>query len=111
VEITNRPTTVSGSARNAKGERADDYAVIVFSRERDHWDGDSRHFATLRADPQGRFEMSALAAGDYYAVALDYLDPADAQDPALLERLVRDATAFSLQDHETKAVELRVVQQ
>ena len=110
VEITNRLTLVSGSARNQKGEPAEDYAVIVFSRERQQWDGDSRHFASLRADQQARFEISGLAPGDYYAVALDYLDPADAQDPALLERLSRGALSFSLQDRESKTLDLRLVQ-
>jgi len=110
VEITNRLTQLSGSARNPKGERAEDYSVIVFSRDRSRWDGDSRHFATLRPDQQGQFEISGLAPGDYYAVALDYLDPADAQDPALLERLVRSAAAFSLQDRESRTLDLQLVQ-
>lgn len=88
----------------------DDYTVLVFSREPARWNGDSRHFATTRPDQTGRFTVSGLAAGDYYAAALDYLDPSDAQDPELLERLRRDATMFSLGEGQSLSLELKVIQ-
>jgi hypothetical protein len=108
VEITNRLTEVTGSARNPRGDPVDDYTVLLFARERERWNGEPRNFALVRPDQQGTFSAKGLAPGDYYAAAVDYLDPADAQDPDLLERLQRTATSFSLIEGESKSLELRV---
>jgi hypothetical protein len=109
VELTNRLTTASGTARDDKGELAADYAVILFSQDRQRWTGDSRYFATARPDQRGMFTISVLASGDYFVAALDYLDPAEAQNPALLDRLQRDAARLVLRDAEARQLDLKVV--
>ena len=111
IELTNHPTEISGSVRGARNERVDDYTVLVFPHDREHSTGDSRHFATARPDEEGSFAVSALAPGDYYVAALDYLDPGEAQDPELLDRLQRDALPLTIHDGERKVLELKLVVQ
>jgi hypothetical protein len=41
-------------------------------------------------------------------VALDYVEPGDEQDPALLERLRDGATAVTLKDGEKKTLTLKL---
>jgi hypothetical protein len=111
IELTNHPTEIAGTVRGAKNERVDDYTVVVFPRDREHSTGDFRHFATARPDQDGSFAVGALAPGDYYAVALDYVDPGQAQDPELLDRLQRDALPLTIRDGERKVLELKLVTQ
>jgi hypothetical protein len=108
VEITDRITDITGTARNAKGDLLNDYSIIVFPHEPAHY-GDSRYFATARPDQNGRFSVSGLAPGDYHVIAFDYLDPGTAQDPSLLDHLRSDATSISLREGESKSVGVKVV--
>ena len=108
IEVTNQITEVSGLVSNARGEAVKDYSVVVFSQDRDHWMAASRYVRTGRPDQDGRFKVSALPAGSYYAVAMDYLDAGDSSDPAVLERLRDKAATFSLNDGEKKTLDLKL---
>ena len=59
-------------------------------------------------DQDGRFKIRALPPGRYYAIALDYVDPNDSGDPEFLDRIRTKATMFSLNDGETKALDLKL---
>jgi hypothetical protein len=108
VELTHRLTQVSGMVRNAKKEIADDCTVLLFARDRDRRRGTSRDFAMARPDQTGKFTASGLAAGDYYAIALEYVDVNEAQNPDLLEGLVKDAVPFTLLEAEAKVLDLQL---
>ncbi|HEV3058811.1 MAG TPA: carboxypeptidase-like regulatory domain-containing protein [Vicinamibacterales bacterium] len=108
VELTNHPSDLSGLVTNSRGELARDYTVMVFSQDRDQWSGNSRYRGGGRPDQDGRFEIRALPAGKYYAIALDYVDSGEAGDPELLERIHTKATAFSINDGETKTLDLKL---
>ena len=45
VELTNHPAEVSGVVTNARGEPVKDYSVIVFSQDREKWQGTSRYLS------------------------------------------------------------------
>jgi len=110
IELTNRPTAVSGVVTNARNEVVKDYSLIVFSSDRDHWGPGSRFVRTGRPDQDGRFKITGLPVGSYYAVAVDYIDPADdATDPEMLERLRGKAVEFSLNEDETRTQDLKLV--
>ena len=49
-----------------------------------------------------------LPPGDYYAIALDRVDPAQSQDPEFLEGLSRQASSFSLSPGDTRTLDLRL---
>jgi hypothetical protein len=84
-----------------------DCSLIVFAQDRVRWTGGSRDIRTGRPDQDGRFKVG-LPAGKYYAIAVDYVEPGDATDPELLDRVRSKATAFSLGDGETKTVDLKL---
>jgi len=108
VALTNRVSDLSGLVTNTRGEIVKDYTVMVFAQDRERWSTNTRYRGGGRPDQDGRYKVRALPAGDYYAIALDYLDPAEAGDPELLERLMMKSTPFTLGDGETKSLDLKV---
>jgi hypothetical protein len=108
VEFTNHVSEVSGVVANQRGEVAKDYTVIVFSQDREQWTGNTRYRSQGRPDQDGRFKIRALPAGRYYAIALENIDPGDTADPEYLDRIRTKATMFSLNDGETKTLDLRL---
>ena len=108
VELTNRPTDLSGVVTDAKGAPIKDYSVIVFPTDRDKWTPNSRYMRTSRPDQDGRYKVSGVPPGAYLVIALDYLDQNDWNDPAFLEKIRSKATPFSVSEGETKSVDLRI---
>jgi carboxypeptidase family protein len=108
VELTNRVTDLSGLVTNARGAAVKDYTVIVFPQDRDKWTPGSRYLRTGRPDQDGRFKVSGLPPGDYYTIALDYVDSTDWTDPEYLERVRSKATSVSINEGETKSVDLKM---
>jgi len=108
IELTNHASEVTGLVTNARGEVMKDYTVVVFSQNRDEWTWNSRYRSQGRPDQDGRFKIRALPAGQYYAIALDAVDPNDSGDPEFLERLRTKATMLSLGDGETKTLDLKL---
>jgi hypothetical protein len=108
IEMTNRQSDVSGLVTNTRGEPVKDYSVVVFAQDRDRWKPGSRYLRSSRPDQDGRFKVTGLPAGQYYAVALAYVEPGDASDPEFLERVVQKAVRFSLNDGEVKTMDLKI---
>ena len=108
VELSNQTTEVSGAVTNSRSEPVKDYTVVVFARDRERWGYMSRFFQTGRPDQDGRYKVKALPAGNYYAVALDYVEPGEATDPEFLDRVKDRAVSFSLNDGETKTIDLKI---
>jgi hypothetical protein len=108
VELTNRVTDLSGLVTNGRGTAVKDYSVIVFPQDRDKWTPGSRYLRTGRPDQDGRFKVSGLPPGDYYAVALDYVDSTDWTDPEYLDRVKSKATGVSINEGEAKSVDLKI---
>ena len=63
---------------------------------------------TSRPDQDGRYKVSGVPAGAYLVIALDYLDQNEWNDPDFLEKVRSKATAFSVNEGETKTVDLRI---
>jgi len=107
--MTNKLTEISGLVTNARGEGVKDYSLIIFARDRERWVPNSRFIRTGRPDQDGRFKVTGLPAGAYYAIALEYIDPADdTSDPDFLDRLRDKAGTVSLGDGETRAIDLKL---
>jgi hypothetical protein len=111
VEITDRICSVVGSVREANGDRVEDFTVLVFPQDRRRWIGDDRVVAIARPDQNGLFSVEGLPEGNYFAAALDYLDPAEAHNPALFESLERGAKTVTLREGTTVNLDLTVAQQ
>ncbi len=109
VELTNRPSTVSGRVTNAKGDAVKDYSVLLFSQDKERWAlSGGRHVALGRPDQDGTYRARSLPPGSYYAVALDYVDQTAWRDPDFLDSIRASATAFTLRDAEAKVLDLKM---
>jgi hypothetical protein len=108
LELTNRVTDLSGVVTNSKGEALKDYSVVVFAQDRDRWMPGSRYLRSGRPDQDGRFKLSGLPPGEYYVIALDYLDQDAWTEPEYLERVRNRATSVSINEGESKSVDLRI---
>lgn len=112
VELTSKPTTVSGGVTETGGAALKDYTVVVFSETPDHWRLPmTRWVQGARPDQDGRFKMQNLPPGSYYAVAVDYLPQGEWGDPEILERLKSRATRFSLDEGGTQSLDLKLTGQ
>jgi hypothetical protein len=110
IELSDRPQEVSGRVVDTNGRPADDYTVLLFGKDPARRAGHSRYYAMARPDQSGRFSVSSLPPGEYYAVAVEYVASNEAADPELLDRLAESASAFTLNPEEHLTIELRLVQ-
>jgi len=108
VVVTSRVTEINGAPGDAKGQPVLEYTVLVFAEDAARWKYPSRFLATARPDQQGRFRTANLPPGRYLAVALEYLEEGQSEDPDYLEALRPLATRFTLGEGETKTLDLTV---
>lgn len=107
IELTNQATTFVGAVTDSKGQPSKDYSVVVFSQDPKRWVVNTRHVSIGRPDQEGRYRVR-IPAGQYYVVALDYLEPGEQTDAQFLERLRDLATTTSVNQSETKMLDLRI---
>jgi hypothetical protein len=106
VVLTSKLTEVNGSVK-AGSSPSKDYTLVVFSDEPQKWSvPNSRYVAGVRPDQEGRFQVKNLPPGGYLAIAVDYLAQGEWNDPDVLERLKARATSFSLDEGQTKTLDL-----
>ena len=108
IELTTHPSEVSGLVTNARGEPVKEYSVVIFAQDQQRWGFQSRYLGMGRPDQDGRFKVRNLPAGAYYAVALEYVEPGESSDPEFLEKIRDRASRFSLNDGETKVLDLKL---
>jgi hypothetical protein len=110
VALTNRISEVSGAVK-ANGQPVTSASVVLFPEDAAQWVFPSRRVRMVRVDQTGVFHAQSLPPGErYLAVAVDYLEQGEFQDPLFLERMRGRATAFSLTDGENKNVDLTLVE-
>jgi len=108
VELTTQLSSVSGGVTDARGNAVSSYTVVTFARDREKWGPGSRYMNSGRPNQDGKYKIT-LPQGDYYAIALDYVEQGANTDPEFLERLKERATEFSIGDAESKGLDLRLV--
>lgn len=108
VVVTNKVTTVVGQLADDKGAPLTDGTVIVFSSDSAKWSEDSRFVRSARPDQQGQYQIKGLPAGEYLAVAVDYVQEGMWNDPDFLETLRRYAQRLTLGDGDAKSVGLKL---
>ena len=106
VVLTNRISEVSGMVK-ANGQAVTAASVVFFPEDPAQWAFPSRRVRMVRVDQTGVFRARSLPPGErYLAVAVDYLEQGEFQDPAFLERMKGRATTFSLDEGENKNLDL-----
>jgi protocatechuate 3,4-dioxygenase beta subunit len=108
IELTTRVQEIAGNVTNASGAQVRDYSVLVFAQDKELWQGQGRHVGLGRGDQDGRYKIRTLPPGDYFAIALDYVDQARIGDPEYFEAFMADATSFSVREAETLNLNLRL---
>jgi hypothetical protein len=108
VVLTNRPTVVRGTIRDQKSQAAAEGTIVVFAADSGKWREESRMIRSARPDQNGRFEIRGLPPGEYLAIALDYVRENQWNDPEFLEELKSRAEKFSLNESETRQLDLIV---
>jgi hypothetical protein len=68
VTLTNRPTPLSGTVRDAKRQPLPGASVIIFPQDPQAWSDELA--VRLQADRHGRIETRRLFPGDYLAAAV-----------------------------------------
>jgi protocatechuate 3,4-dioxygenase beta subunit len=109
IALTSRLSQVSGTVAGGGGEPVKDYTVVIFADDPQRWTLPStRYVIGRRPDQNGRFEVKPLPAGTYYAAAVEYLPEGEWGDPEVLERLKANAKRFTLDEGESKTIELKI---
>jgi len=113
VVLTNRLQSISGAVTNDRGDIVTNVTVFLFPQNADRWFPGPMALASTavaRPDQNGRYSIQTrLKPGDYYAVAVEYLDQnRRGGDSGYLEELSRNAARFSLREEESKALDLRI---
>jgi Carboxypeptidase regulatory-like domain len=109
IELTNKPTAITGSVAGTNGAALKDYTVVVFAEDQEKWTlPQNRWMASARPDQEGQFRFGNLPPGEYYAIAVEYVAQGEWQDPAWLERAAKAATKFTLDEGGTKTLSLKL---
>ena len=113
VVVTTSPAHVKGTVVDAQGIPSVECSVVVFPREREKWSIRPNRFVALtHTGRDGAFSVDeAMPVGDYFAAAVNFVDPGDLAEPEMLERLVPHAARFSLSEHEQKHLTLKMASQ
>jgi hypothetical protein len=64
--------------------------------------------ASARPDQDGRYRVTNLPPGHYYAIAVDYVAQGEWQDPEWLARAAKKATEFTLDEGANKTLDLKL---
>jgi hypothetical protein len=109
VIFTQKATDLSGLVTDDRNRPIVDATVIVFPANRDRWTFQSRFMRTARPDTNGRYNFRNLPpADDYMIIAVQNLEPGQFSDPGFLERARNEAKPLTLNEGETKTVDVRL---
>ena len=108
VLITNRVTELAGQVVNDKAAPVGEATVLVYPSDSDAWFEQARSIRLTRPDQQGRWQLKGLPAGDYLAVALEYIEDIAWQDPEFLESMRRYAEKVTIQDGGSHTLPLKL---
>ena len=106
IVMTDKQTTLSGMAKDARGQPITDYTVAIFPARLREGALPARYTRLVRPDQQGRFETRGLPPGDYLGVAVESLEQGGQWDPAFRKQIEPVAKRFSLSEGQTATVDL-----
>jgi carboxypeptidase family protein len=109
IVLTNKVSTLVGQLADDKGAPLADGTVIVFADDAEKWSEDSRYVRAARPDQQGRYEIKGLPAGDYLAVAVDYVEDGMWNDPEYLESIRQYGRTVNVTENGTHTIALKLV--
>jgi hypothetical protein len=108
ILLTNKLTTLSGTIRDDRQQPTVAGTVVVFSADPSKWIENGRCVKSARPDRQGRYQLKGLPPGDYFAIALDYVEDGSWHDPEYLEGIRSRAERLILAEGEAKNLDLQL---
>ena len=82
---------------------------MVVPTNREQWSYMTRYVRSTRPDTNGRYNFKAMPPhDDYLIIAVQNLEPGQANDPEFLARAREEAQPLSLNEGETKAVDIKL---
>jgi hypothetical protein len=107
IIVTTAPATITGSVTDSAGTPERDYVVVVFPADKRRWTAPmNRRVVLARPGADGAFTVTALPAGDYFAVPLASAEAGEWAEPDNLDRLRAKATPFTLSERESRTLVL-----
>jgi hypothetical protein len=109
LTITDRPSELRGTVRDANGRVDPGAAVVLFTTLREVWGAtgrSNRRARMVRASEDGTFVIRGIPAGDYFLAAIPDEDAGDWPDVRLMETLSRASTRLTIADSERKSQDL-----
>jgi hypothetical protein len=110
IVLTDKPTTLSGTVRNGRGQPVIDYTVAIFPDQLPEGAMPGRYTRVVRPDQQGRFETRGLPPGNYLAAAVESVEQGGHWDPAFRKQVEPGAKRFRLTEGQSATVELSLTQ-
>jgi hypothetical protein len=109
VVLTQKKTDLSGMLTDDRGRPIVDATVIIFPSDQQKWTYISRYVRTTRPDTNGKYNTKGLPPGeDYLVIAVQNLESGQGSDPEFLARAKEEAKPFSLNEGETKNVDIKL---
>ena len=103
VTITDVTTVVAGVVEDPRRRPVPNAGVLIFSRTPLYWMRTNRHMRAAYTDPDGRFTISGLPAGQYVAIATMDADESDLGRRDRLRRLEPLGTPLQLDTDNARA--------
>ena len=109
IDLTSTTQTILGTVASGTNQPVQDYTVVVFAEDQQKWTlAQNRWMASARPDQDGRYRITSLPPGRYYAIAVDYVAQGEWQDPDWLAQAAKKATTFTLEEGASKTLDLRL---
>ncbi len=109
VIVTDRVSSVTGDLADDKGLPLTDATILVFADDPAQWTSDTRTVRAVRPDQVGHYQIKALPAGAYRAIALDYVEDGLWNDPEYLAALRPKAQPLTVVEAMTQSITLKLV--
>lgn len=109
IVVTQKTTELSGLVTDDRNRPVVDATVVIFPANRERWGYLSRYLRTVRPDTEGRYNVRSLPPGDdYLIIAVQNLESGQGGDPEFLARAREEARPLTLNEGETKAVDIKL---
>jgi Carboxypeptidase regulatory-like domain len=109
IILSRQATDLSGLVTDDRGKPVLDATVVIFPANKELWAYSSRYVRTARPDTNGKYSFKSMPpSDDYLIIAVQNLEQGQGSDPDFLSRAAEEAKRLSLNEGETKAVDIRL---
>ena len=108
VTFTSRLGEISGTMTNASGDPVSELSVLLFPSDRELWVPRSRRIHVVQPNPDGKFVIRDLPAGDYRIAAIPMPDEGQQFDLEFLGQTAGGAATLSVAEGARLTHDLRV---